>query len=420
MSGNYYGGQYVSRPGILTALGVISIIVASLSMLVDFGDLFFSNIVMHFSRNGAHGVATQTVTGPTSIGSVPPAASTEYVAPQGLSSSQRRIVIDGLQQVRTISPERETQLDGLLADVGQNIIRISANNLTTDRVVAYVTEVRNMPSGSGGMPDDIFILGSGRLQLSDKGAVFFPENSPSPIRSGGGSYTDSSGATHLASTQIAAVVDRVKNLAGQPLADSQVASLEAELESSTQTMITPSASVAEAAAQVVSVQILVDGTVAITTSSATMSFGPTGQMYPGVIAANQMQGPWGPGRGTGPGVERRDATLLFLDAILSFLWAGFLLACGIMVLRNSPASRWMYMAYGAAKIVLVSLSCYAVYAVAQEMALAAGSLDPGTTAIAWLMITALPAFVLPVVILVVMNLKSVKEFLETPVVGRIF
>jgi hypothetical protein len=294
------------------------------------------------------------------------------------------------------------------------VIRISPDSLTTDRVVSYVTDVRNMPSGSGGPPDDMFILGSGRLQLTDGSAVFFPDNSPSPIRSGGGSYTDSSGQTHLASAQIAGVVDRVKSLCTQSMSDAQVNALEAELESPTQSMITPSASVAEAAAQISSVQTLGDGTIAVTTAGTTMSFGPMGQVNPGLMPASAMAGPWG----RRPTVQRRDATLLLLDAILSFVAAGFLLACGIVLLRNLPMSRWMYYAFGIGKILLVILSCYAVYTVAME--LSAQSPDSQSTAMAWMLITALPGVILPVVVLIVMSLRGVKEFLGTPTVGRIF
>ena len=117
----------------------------------------------------------------------------------------------------------------------------------------------------------MFILGSGRLQISDDNAVFFPDNSPSPIRSGGGSYTDS-GGTHIATEQIAAIVDRVRNLSNQAINDAQVNSLEAELESTSQTLITPSPSVTQAAAQVLGAQSLPDGTIAVTTKNGSMSF----------------------------------------------------------------------------------------------------------------------------------------------------
>jgi len=410
MAANYYSGAYVSRPGVLTAVGVFSILIASISLLVDFGGFFFAKFTTM--------VATRTA--PVAVVAAPPpapapqSAQTEYIAPDGFSADQRKIVIDGLNQVRPISDVRQRQLDGLLADVGRQVIQISPENLTTDRVAAYVTETHDIPSGSGGPPDDMFTLGSGRLQLTDASAVFFPENSPSPIRSGGGSYTDASGQTHLASTQIAAVIDRVKALLSQPMTDPQVAALEAQLESSAQALITPSDSVAEAAAQVKSVQTFPDGTVGITTASSSISIATTGQTFPGLIALGGMQNGWGPG----PTIARRDAVLLMLDAILSFLAAGFLLACGIMVLRNIPASRWMHLVWAGAKLILVVLSCYAMFSVVEQ--LDASSPDAQSAAMAWMLIMAAPGAIYPVVVLVVMNLRMVKEFLGTATVGRIF
>lgn len=405
MSGNYYSTS-VTRPGILTAVGVFSIIVASIALLVDLWSLGLANLVSRVA-------VRRTPVAAIAAAPPPPApAHAEYVAPNGLSASQRQTVINGLSQVRPLSIARQKQVDGLLADVGQQVIQLSPDNLTTDRIVAYVTDVRNIPNGSGRPADDLFILGSGRLQISDENAVFFPQNSPSGIRSQGESYTDSSG-THLASEQIAAVVDRVQSLCGQGQAmnDAQVSSLESELELSSQTLIAPSPSVAEAAAQVVSVQAMGDGTIAVTMAGGSMSFGPTGRTFPGVIAISQTI--WTP-----PMVARRDATLLVLDALLSFVAAGFLLACGIMVLRNSPISRWMHLGYAIGKIPLVALSCYAIYQVA--MALNARSPDAESTANAWMMIVGMPGIVYPIFLLIVMNLRSVREFLGTPTVARIF
>ncbi|MGD0541901.1 MAG: hypothetical protein ABSB33_10320, partial [Tepidisphaeraceae bacterium] len=304
------------------------------------------------------------------------------------------------------------QLDALLADVGQQVIQLSADNLTTDRVEAYVTEVRDIPSGPGRPADDLFILGSGRLQISDQSAVFFAGNSPSGIRSQGGSYTDSSG-THMASAQIAAVVDRVQSLCGQGQAmnDAQLKAMENELESPAQTLIVPSPSVAEAAGQVRSVQAMGDGTIALTTNSAAMSFGPTGQPFPGVMAASQMN--WTP-----PAMAAGDTTLLVLDAILSLAAAGYLLACGIVVLRNLPVSRWMLLGYAIGKMLLAALSCYSIYQV--TLALSARSPDAESTAFAWMIILGATGIVYPIALLIVMNLKSVREFLAAPTVARIF
>jgi hypothetical protein len=407
MSSGYTSSQ-PTRPGILTAVGVISIVIASLSLLVDFGSLMFASGVSRF----ATGPNQTPIAAPAPPS--PATAHAEYVGAQGLSAAQRQIVINGLSQLRALSEARQKQLDGLLADVGQQVIHLSAENLTPERIANYATGVQEIPNGSGGPPDDMFILGSGRLQLSDQSAVFFPENSPSPIRSGGGSYTDSSGS-HLATEQIAAVEERVQSLCNRAMNDAQLKSLEGELEAASQTLITPSPSVTQAAAQVLTAQSLGDGTIAVTTKSNSMSFGPTGQSFAGVMPMGAAGGPWGGPRTT---VTHRDATLLMLDSLLSFLAAGLLLASGIMVMRSAPQSRWMLLIYAIGKMMLVALSCYAIYSIARE--LNASSLDSQSTAMAWMLIVGGPGIIFPVILLIVMNLKSVREFLYAPTVARIF
>ncbi len=368
----------------------------------------FANLVSRLTIGAGQASALSSAPLPPA----PVAANAEYVAADGFSSEQRKIVIAGLVQARAISDVRQRQVDGLLADVGQQVIQLSADHLTADRVAAYVTEVRSIPSGSGGTADDLFILGSGRLQVSDESAVFFAGDSPSGIRSHGGSYTDSSG-THLASGQIAAVVNRVQSLCakGQGMTDPQLKSLEAELESPSQTLIVPSLSVAEAAAQVQTVQAFGDGTIAVTMNGGSMSFGPTGQAIPGVMAISLTR--WTP-----PVVARRDSSLLVLDAVLSLAAAGYLLACGIVLLRNSAASRWMMLGYAIGKILLGVLSGYSIYQVA--LGLSARLPDSESIAFAWMMIVGVSGVVFPVVLLIVMNLRLVREFLGTPTVARIF
>src|SRR5579872_5340844 len=165
MSGAYYNTQ-PTRPLILTLIGVASIIIASISFIADFGQLIVAQFTTHIPTTLA---ATPPITSPAPN---PTSIHSEYVGPQGLSATQRKAVIDGLSQVRSLTDARQKELDALLADVGQQVILLSPENLTPARVATYATEVRELPSGSGGPPDDMFILGSGRLQLSDQSAVF--------------------------------------------------------------------------------------------------------------------------------------------------------------------------------------------------------------------------------------------------------
>ena len=152
----------------------------------------------------------------------------------------------------------------------------------------------------------------------------------------------------------------------------------------------------------------------MTTKNGSMSFAPTGQSFPGVMAVGAMRGNWL----MGTPVPRKNTTLLMLDALLSFLAAGFLLACGIMTLRNLPPSRWMHLGYAAGKIVLVGLSCYVIYTVA--FAMDANVPDARSTALAWMVIVGAVGAIYPIVLLITMNLKSVREFLGTATVARIF
>lgn len=398
---------HVRRPGIISAISVASIILASLGLLVNLVSLLFSSMVSQMAARSVT-VAHAAVTVPAPP---PPAPSGEFIAQDGLSASQRQVVIQALSQVHPLSEARQQQLDGLLADAGKKVIHLSADNLTTDRIVAFVTDERDMPDASGGQPDDLFTLGSGRLQISDHSAVFFPDNSPSGIRSQGGSYTDSLG-THLASIQINAVIDRVKDLCNHVMNDAQINALAGVLQNPGQLLITPSHSVAEAAAQIQSAQVY-GQTVVVTTDHATMSFGPNGESQQGEVNFASAQA-----MGRMPQVARTDATLLMMETMLSFAAAGFLMACGILLMRDSPLGRWFHLAYAIAKIALVALSCYAIYTVMLQ--LNADKYNPQSIAMAWIMILCAPGIIYPIVLLIAMNLPSVRQYLGVPTVGRAY
>jgi hypothetical protein len=78
----------------------------------------------------------------------------------------------------------------------------------------------------------------------------------------------------------------------------------------------------------------------------------------------------------------------------------------------------MHLGYAGVKVVLAGLSCYAVYTVAIE--LNASSQDVRSTALTWMLIVAAVGFVYPVVLVITMSLKPVREFLEAATVARIF
>jgi len=405
MSGEYYTPP--RRPTILTAVGVTSIIIGSISLIASFFTFSFAGILI-----GMTAIAT------TMNSAIHPVAATqpfvEYVSASGLGADQRKIVIEGLNDAHAISAIRREQLDELLADAGQNIIQLSTDNLTAKRITDYVTDASEISGATGGAMNDVLTLGSGRLQISDIGATFFPADNSAPTRSRLGSYTDADGV-HLGAREIGAVVKRVVQLSSASPNTAQINALESTLESPSQTLIAPCRSPGEAAAQVISVQSMGEGTIAVTTSRGPMSFGSTGQAFPGVMAVNAFQTPpWM----TGPHASQRAVSMLQLDALAGLAAGGFLLACGIMALRNAPPSRWMHLAYAAGKILIVGFSCWAVYTVARELAAKSG--DAREIAMVWMICASGVGWIYPIVLLIVMNLRSVKEFLGVPTVARIF
>jgi hypothetical protein len=395
---------YTARPGVVTAVSVFSIILASVGILVNLGGLVYAMQFQKFSSR-------VTVPAPPAVVTPPPApvaAPSEYIAPDGLSAHDRRIVIEGLSQVQPLSDARRQQIDALLADAGVYVIHLSGDSLTPDRVAANVSGVKQLPDSNGGEPQDVFILGTGRLQVSDRTAVFFKNGEISGIRTKGGSFNG-----HIGSGQINAIVEQVQSLCNHAMDDAQVQALAGQLQSGDQKLITPTASVAEAVQQVQSAQVLPDGTVAITTQTDTVSFGPKGEVFPGITQASVFSQP----KILPLNIARRDTTLMNLDCLLGLLISAFLLTIGIMLTRNSALARKLHLGYAVFKLLLVALTCYSWYMVWNEVINNPNNPQPDPNApFAVMCIFGLPGAIYPIILLIVLNLRSVRQFFAAPVV----
>jgi hypothetical protein len=186
------------------------------------------------------------------------------------------------------------------------------------------------------------------------------------------------------------------------------------LQTSDQKIITPADSVAQAVAQVRSVQVLADATVAITTDSTSISIGPAGEVAPGIMpAAGFNLG------GAMPQAPRGGTMGMFCEALVSCGLGGFLLTIGILTMKNSPWGRTMHLIYAVLKILAAGAGAYATYVV--WIALATSN-DPSADTsgeVIWIIIIAAVGMLYPLALLVLMNVRGVREFYKTPVVGRI-
>jgi len=339
-----YAPAVYRRPGMISAIGVIGIILGVAGILAN--SIVF---LMLMSFSAISRVARSAPATPPPAAVAPTSAPAgEYVAPRGMRSDERAIVIQGLYGDDVPSDARREQLDALLADAGRDILPMTGADLTVDRVKASVTEHRRLPSASDEEPIDKFVLGFGSIEVSDHNAVFRPTSGEAIHVQGGSILDPASGQQILGANQIQAILNQIQKLDGKALAGPQREAIGAELARPGERIVLPGPSVASSVGQVKSATVLADGSVAIVTDSNTVSFSPDGTISPGVTTAAAAAG----GSASFP-VGRRLIALLTLATAASIALAVVLLVVGLFVLKGSPMSRRVQMIWAGAKIVLV-------------------------------------------------------------------
>ena len=192
---------YRGRPGLVTAIGVMSIIVAAISVM---GSLFMgmqaAGIYMMSMMSSS--IAAGQARRPPMVAPVPPAppvpvngaAPAQLVWPRGMDDRERLAMIKTLTQLRPMTPRRMSQLDTILVQAGKD--------MATD----HVTASGAMPATqSGEKAPDYFDTTTGRLLVYDDRAVFFPANNSPAVRVSAPAGAGSSAPTGVATTQGAEV-----------------------------------------------------------------------------------------------------------------------------------------------------------------------------------------------------------------------
>lgn len=161
--GYYNPSQFVHRPGILTALGIVSIIVAGLGLLM--------NCVSVFSTAMASNLTFPTAA-PTTAAQGAGAAPVN-AGPSRLSAANRELALSAFDDIYPLSALRRQRLSSLLDSVGDDPFPFAESNFTPEKI-------RQTISSSGPMPGDatkqFYIVANGRIEVSDDSAVFAPTN----------------------------------------------------------------------------------------------------------------------------------------------------------------------------------------------------------------------------------------------------
>jgi hypothetical protein len=162
-----YQSPVPGRPGILTAVGVMSIVVASLSMIGSCASVV-NTIAMQIIPGGRFVPTTSPTTLPAPV---------TITTATAMPMEQRQIVVATFNSQITLSPQRQEMLDKLLAQAGADMFY--GSEISTENVKKNISESGQLPGANGEAGNDYFIISTGRIELTDDHAVYSPTHGES-------------------------------------------------------------------------------------------------------------------------------------------------------------------------------------------------------------------------------------------------
>lgn len=332
------------RPGLVTTIGVMSIIIGTLSVLCSFGLGIYSVIFFMIGKSnavaGARGPVRATVVMTT------PANQDDSDA---LDAGARETVVAGLtRSTGPLSAPRQGMLDRLLAAHGRQIFKTPPRDLTQQAVAVSVSSSGRLPGTGGKSGADYFEVGEGRIEVYDDHAVFFPSNGQAALRVDTTAGSETGQQNALTPMEVQQLVARASQLSANSLNQAQVATLTAELSKPDQQMILPKSG--SIVGQLYRVVPDANGNITISAIGGGVTIGPDGTVvssWQGLNTAAVM-----------PTfkVNGYAAALVGIESLLSIALAIYLFVIGILVLRNSQKGRRLHYWYAGWKIPLSLLS----------------------------------------------------------------
>ena len=402
------------RPGVLTAIGVISICVAAISglfalysVLMGFGFYMASAMSQRQSR-----ATTATLVAP--VPPAPPVASTAatmpsgpQVGPLGMSPAERDAAFQSLNGLRPLGPSRRRQLDTILAAAGKSF--------ATDRVI----ESGTMEDARDGEPGpEYFVTQRGRLEIFNDRAVFFPNDNSPTIRTSAPFEVADAPATGpatgpatapttvpagsvLTAAEVQSVVSQVQAMTGNKLTPLQVTSVQSVLTNPTQLLVPPGT----AQGSITAAHAQPDGTVMMNFANGSMlMLGPQGNV---VAQTTPMTVPFGSGFAMSPWVVGSYVAL----SVVSLGLAVLLLVAGILVLSRSTKGRRLHLIYAWLKIPVAVAASLLLGTIMSHLGSAFATTAAGSSLGAgWMVGTMVLGCLYPVALLIALNTRTVRDY----------
>lgn len=351
---------HYQRPGIISAIGIIGIVVACLSLLASFGTgmnaygfYMISRMSMRMSRST-----------PTSVALAPPAAST------ALPVAEAGVAMNTLSPMLKLDTAHDRELDRMLRLHGRRFLSGDDDTPLTGATIGEdVTSSRPM-TGSDSTPARLVTV-MGTVEVYSDHAVFTAADGSTTVRTsardrmdatsqsiGGsgasttlppvhaafGTLSPAPASTTLTAAQVSAVVSSVNTAATSPLNAAQLQTLRAELAKPNQSLVRLGSA---APVMYATVQPGANATTNVTIMFDTGSMlvlGPAGQ----VVSS-------GPPPMPKFNVSGWAVAAVVLDALASAALAILLIVASIVVLRGSFLAPRLMRIYAWAKIPLALL-----------------------------------------------------------------
>jgi hypothetical protein len=338
------------RPGVIGFIGVTSIVVASLAILagVCFG---LMDVGLMMASISAKQAAMTPAPVPTA-NIVAPGGGPERLPANGLPVAARRNMADGLSRLTALSPKQLLQLDELLAEEGTSIAPTAAT-FTPSQLAATVAKNGHL-AFNGNSGSDYFVLGQGRLEISDDRAVFFPTDGSPALRSNAIQLPVYAVSPHrLGPDQIRSIIRTINEMNGTKIKSAQLQALIQTFQNPGQQIVVPTTDGSDPAWEITSATTDASGSLSVSTTHgntySSISCDASGNLGQSSVSTNS---PFM--NGNGPAINTTAAATALVLTVLQLLLAMFLLISGIVTLRLGPRGRMLHWIYVVLKIPLAA------------------------------------------------------------------
>ena len=398
-------------PGLVRALGVCSIVVASLAMVgggvVTVANLFAYTVSQVQAARAAAAVAQQTAA-TTAISQGP----AEVVALGGLTKANRSAVVEGLgRSPPPLSAGQVAQLNELLAEDGQAIVGNgdpSDPSAMAGVAAAAVNDRGVIPTlGLQRPPTNYYVLANGRLEVGEDHAVFFPAGGQPAVRATAYDLpplpADAAAPPLVGDDALRSILRTVARDEGARPSPPQVKAIVDLLRSPAQQVIVPTNGNVDPAVEVTSAQTDADdGSLTIQTqhgiNTCDLTVTPAGQVSASLSSTSTVKVP-------PPNATAYRAVLLASLGQLAL--AVFLLVIGILTVRQNRLGGRLHWVYVGLKMVVGVLAVAATGWLWQSLSLGATVSGGGYTP--W-MLPALVGLAYPVAVAMLLLSKPVRDY----------